>query len=134
MSRDFVKDISEMHAHYGMDISNFDKEKLKAFLRFRAKFIREELDELDAAIESDNMEEIVDALIDIDVVSIGTADLLKVDQYKAWDAVLIANMAKTPGIKPERPNPLGLPDLIKPEGWTAPSHDGNYGLLVKLNG
>ena len=31
------------------------------------------------------------------------------------------------GVKPERPNPLGLPDLIKPEGWEAPSHEGNHG-------
>jgi hypothetical protein len=38
-------------------------------------------------------------------------------------------MAKEVGVKAERPNPLGLPDLIKPEGWTAPSHDGNHGHL-----
>ena len=36
------------------------------------------------------------------------------------------------GVKPTRPNKLGLPDLIKPEGWVAPDHTGNYGDLVKL--
>jgi hypothetical protein len=41
-------------------------------------------------------------------------------------------MNKEVGIKPSRPNPLGLPDLIKPEGWTPPSHEGNHGLLSKL--
>jgi len=38
-------------------------------------------------------------------------------------------MTKEVGIKASRPNPLGLPDLIKPEGWQPPSHQGNHGLL-----
>jgi len=50
-----------------------------------------------------------------------------VDAHKAWDAVYEANMAKSPGIKEGRPNPFGLPDLIKPDGWTAPSHEDNHG-------
>jgi len=52
-----------------------------------------------------------------------------VDPYKAWDAVHKANMAKVVGVKPSRPNPLGLPDLIKPEDWSAPDHTGNHGIL-----
>ena len=39
-------------------------------------------------------------------------------------------MNKTPGVKATRPNKFGLPDLVKPEGWTAPSHTGNHGLLT----
>ena len=38
-------------------------------------------------------------------------------------------MMKEVGVKPSRPNPLGLPDLIKPEDWEAPNHEGNYGDL-----
>ncbi len=38
-------------------------------------------------------------------------------------------MAKEVGIKPERPNPLGLPDLIKPADWKAPSHADNHGVI-----
>ena len=41
-------------------------------------------------------------------------------------------MEKEVGIKASRPNPLGLPDLIKPEGWTAPSHADNTGTLKKV--
>jgi hypothetical protein len=41
-------------------------------------------------------------------------------------------MAKEVGIKEGRPNPLGLPDLIKPAGWVAPDHADNTGLLEKL--
>jgi hypothetical protein len=31
-------------------------------------------------------------------------------------------MQKRSGVKAERPNPLGLPDLMKPEGWVGPDH------------
>ena len=40
-------------------------------------------------------------------------------------------MLKQVGVKPERPNPLGLPDLIKPKGWKAPSHADNHGNISK---
>lgn len=130
MSYDWVKDINEMHAHYKMDISSFDKEKLLAFLEFRYAFLAEEMKELREALDRKDVEEIIDAHIDLNVVSTGTLDLLEINTYVAWDAVLAANMAKEPGVKPSRPNPLGLPDLIKPEGWVAPNHVGNYGLLT----
>jgi hypothetical protein len=41
-------------------------------------------------------------------------------------------MAKKTGVKESRPNPLGLPDLIKPEGWVGPEHKDNVGLVSKL--
>ena len=72
-------------------------------------------------------EEIVDGLIDLCVVAIGTLDAYGVDPYKAWDEVLRANMDKFVGIKEGRPNPLGVPDLAKPEDWEAPNHLGNHG-------
>lgn len=131
MSKDWVKDIHDMHGHYGMheSFAAFDDEKKRLFLEFRAKFIQEELTELFDNL--DNPEEVVDALIDICVVAIGTLDAFNIDSHKAWDEVLRANMNKRVGVKPGRPNPLGLPDLMKPEGWTAPSHEGNHGTLVK---
>ena len=82
-------------------------------------------------MDADDAEEVVDAMIDLCVVAIGTLDIYRVDSHKAWNEILRANMAKEPGVKPSRPNPLGLPDLIKPEGWTGPDHTGNHGLLGK---
>ena len=132
MSTNWVDDINNMHKHYGVHeaIKKLDADKLRQFLQFRVNFLQEELDEL-----KDNMnnpEEIVDALIDLCVVAIGTLDAFEVDSHKAWNEVLAANMNKEVGVKATRPNPLGLPDLIKPEGWTAPSHEGNHGLLKIL--
>lgn len=129
--KDWVKDIRDMQFKYGVHKwihdNRKDAEKLRSYLEFRIKFIREELMETEAALTNDDAEEIVDGLIDICVVAIGTLDAFGVDPYKAWDEVLKANLNKTVGVKPERPNPLGLPDLIKPEGWEGPSHEGNHG-------
>jgi predicted HAD superfamily Cof-like phosphohydrolase len=131
MSKDWVNDIANMHEHYGVHpvVDKMDAATLKKFLEFRANFLQEELDELRKA---DNADDVVDALIDLCVVAIGTLDGFKVDSYKAWDAVLRANMNKQVGVKESRPNPLGLPDLIKPAGWEAPSHVNNYGLVAKI--
>ena len=83
------------------------------------------------AIEAKDPEEIVDGLIDMCVFAIGTLDVFGITPEKAWDSVYNANMNKNVGVKEGRPNPFGLPDLIKPEGWTAPSHSDNHGDLDK---
>ena len=118
---DWVGDISNMHDHYGVreKVKQFDQEKLK-------KFLEEEMKELK---DAETSEDVVDALIDLCVVAIGTLDLFDVDAHKAWNVVHEANMSKKVGVKASRPNPLGLPDLIKPEGWKAPTHEHNHGLL-----
>lgn len=130
MTTNWVADIAAMHKHYQVHnvVDDFDSDKLKALLEFRLNFLKEELTELEDNIG--NPEEVVDACIDLCVVAIGTLDMFGVDSNKAWDEVLKANMNKEVGVKATRPNPLGLPDLIKPEGWKAPSHEDNHGLLV----
>ena len=127
---DWVKDMYDMHEKYGVHtaIMNMNKETLKQFLQFRINFLQEELDELKA--NTNNPEEIVDALIDLCVVAIGTLDAFNIDSHKAWKEVFRANMEKKVGIKATRPNPLGLPDLIKPEGWKGPDHSDNHGYLT----
>jgi len=139
MSTNWVKDIAEMHNKYGVNpvVRQFDQEKLAAFLKFRVDFLQEELDEMRSAVVSEGngvsvSDDVVDALIDLCVVAIGTLNAFDVNAYTAWDRVHFANMKKEVGIKASRPNPLGLPDLIKPEGWTAPSHKDNLGLLPKV--
>jgi predicted HAD superfamily Cof-like phosphohydrolase len=138
MSNNWVQDINDMQVKFGVDkwvakkIAEGDTTSLRKYMQFRIDFLKEELKETSDAFEAGDAEEIVDGLIDLCVVAIGTLDAFGVDAYKAWDAVHTANMTKEPGVKPSRPNPLGLPDLIKPEGWVAPSHEGNHGLISKL--
>ena len=131
MSTNWVSDINLMHQKYGVHewTKTASPFELKKFIEFRLDFIKEEYDETREAMVTEDAEEIVDGLIDLCVVAIGTLDALGINSINAWDAVLEANMAKDVGVKESRPNPLGLPDLIKPAGWTAPSHEGNHGII-----
>jgi predicted HAD superfamily Cof-like phosphohydrolase len=131
MSEDWVSDIAYLHKKFGVHkrINELDRAELYQYLQFRLNFLKEEMAELNDAFKDKNAEEVVDALIDICVVAIGTLDALEVNPYKAWDRVHESNMKKEPGVKASRPNPLGFPDLIKPEGWAGPSHEDNHGLI-----
>ena len=136
MSNDWVKDIHVMHDKFGVhdwfEKNKDNKDLMAKYLRFRLKMCMEEMNEtIDAAIFDRNPEEVVDGLIDLCVFAIGTLDVFGVDASVAWDEVYEPNMSKKPGVKPGRPNPFGLPDLLKPSGWTAPTHEGNHGHLDK---
>lgn len=128
---DWVREISTMHRHYGFHdkVKDFTPDQLNTLLEFRINFLKEELNEI---ITAETAEDVVDGLIDLCVVAIGTLDIFGVDGNYAWREVHSANMKKQVGVKASRPNPLGLPDLIKPEGWKAPSHEGNVGTLEKV--
>lgn len=134
---DWAHDINMMHHKFGVhewfQKNKDDKEVMSKYLRFRLKMCMEEMNEtIDAALFDKDAEEVVDGLIDLCVFAIGTLDVFGVDANTAWDKVYEANMAKSPGVKPGRPNPFKLPDLIKPAGWQPPSHEGNHGKLSNI--
>jgi len=135
MSTNWFKDMQDMHKKYGVDKwmaaeKNSDWSRLSKFMDFRIKMMQEELDETKTAFKNGDAEEVVDGIIDMCVFAIGTLEVFGVDANKAWDQVLKANMSKEVGIKEGRPNPLGLPDLVKPEGWEGPTHKGNHGNIT----
>ena len=131
MSMDWPQDIQNMQTKYGTrKWVEENKDKLIQFLNFRADFLQEELDETRKAVEESDAEEIVDGLIDLCVVAIGTLDAFDVNARVAWNEIYDANMSKEPGVKESRPNPLGLPDLIKKPDWKGPDHTGNHGLFA----
>lgn len=137
MSNDWVKDIRDMHDKFGVhewfEKNKGDKELMEKYLRFRLKMCMEEMNEtIDAALFDNDAEEVVDGLIDLCVFAIGTLDVFGVDANEAWDRVYAANMNKEVGVKPGRPNPFGLPDLVKPAGWRPPNHHGNHGQLDEI--
>lgn len=140
-STNWASDISDMHWKFGVNdaVRILTPENLKTFLQFRIDFLQEELTEMvEAANNADyknpqnRAEDIVDALIDLCVVAIGTLDAFDIDSHEAWARVHNANMQKEVGVKASRPNPLNLPDLVKPAGWQSPTHADNVGLLSKV--
>jgi len=132
MSKNWFHDMVVMHQKFGvnkwMDEEKVSKNsRLNEYMKFRISMMQEELDETKVAFENKNEEEVVDGIIDLCVFAIGTLEVFGVDANKAWDQVYHANISKEVGIKEGRPNPLGLPDLVKPKGWEGPSHEGNHG-------
>ena len=137
MSKNWFHDMKVMHQKYGVNKwmqaelqSDIDWRKINKFMQFRIGMMQEELDETKSAFENKNAEEMVDGIIDLCVFAIGTLEVFGVNAEKAWDEVYKANMTKEVGVKEGRPNPLGLPDLIKPKGWKGPSHEGNHGNIA----
>lgn len=128
-----IQDIADMHAKFGVNrvVATLSPEQLNTYLKFRLDMVQEEVTETHDAFLLKDADNVVDGLIDAIVFAIGTLDVLGVDTAEAWRRVHAANMAKEPGIKEGRPNKYGFPDLIKPEGWVAPSHHDNLGLLKK---
>ena len=137
MSINWFKDMQDMHKKYGVNKwmqaetqTDVDFRRLNKFMEFRLGMMQEELDETKNAYKEKNAEEMVDGMIDLCVFAIGTLEVFGVDANKAWDEVYKANMSKEVGIKEGRPNPLGLPDLVKPKGWKGPSHEDNHGNIT----
>lgn len=123
------KDLREMHDKFKISVRGASPDILRDFLRFRVAFLQEEIDELRGAESADD---VVDALVDLCVVAVGTLDLYGVNVGEAWRRVMAANSSKMAGSNPKRPSPFGHPDLVKPEGWVAPTHADNVGLLSEV--
>ena len=114
---DWYDDIRIMHRKFGakqwvtrqFEARNF--KLLNDFLAFRLDFLEEEFEET---------QEVVDGLIDLIVIAIGTLELFNCDADRVWREIYKSNMAKEPGANKSRKNPFGLPDMVKPEGWKEP--------------
>jgi len=137
MSKDWVQDINEMHQKFGVhewfEENKHDKELMRKYLAFRITMMYEELGEIISAAQvQSNPEEVVDGMIDLCVFAIGTMDVMGVDAHAAWDEILRANMSKEKGVKPGRPNPWGMPDMVKPAGWRAPQNTDNHGHIPEI--
>ena len=74
-----------MHYKFGATewVDNMHRSKnyklLKDFLAFRLDFLEEEFEETQAAFFKNDSKEVVDGLIDLIVIAIGTLDLFKCD-------------------------------------------------------
>lgn len=113
-------DIAEMHHKFEMTYNLGPRTLSRDVLRSRANFIKEELEELQDAIERGDFLEVIDALVDIVVVVKGTAAMLGLRWDRHWQEVYRSNMSKERGNNPKRPDLKE--DLIKPEGWMGPDH------------
>tara|TARA_R100000656_G_scaffold98432_1_gene71399 strand:- start:560 stop:1066 length:507 start_codon:yes stop_codon:yes gene_type:complete len=139
LKSEWLSDINDMHYKFGTTewVDNMHRSKnykvLKDFLAFRLDFLEEEFEETLAAFMKGDHKEVVDGLIDLIVIAIGTLDLFKCDADEVWDKIHNSNMLKEPGTNKSRQNPFGLPDMVKPEGWVGPKiTEKNCGILPDI--
>jgi predicted HAD superfamily Cof-like phosphohydrolase len=95
-----------------------DHDNPKQFELYR-ELIREEVEELEDAVKDENTVEVLDALIDILVVTIGAIHSIGADAEGAWNEVMRTNFAK---IDPQTGKVRKREDgkVLKPEGWGPP--------------
>ena len=120
----YANDIKKMHKHHEISYEGPPKELDGELLNLRFKLIEEEYWEFVEASQKNDREATLDALVDLVVVAIGCAEQVGWDFDQAWTRVLLANLQKYPAKSAEdiaRSKRKIVNDLVKPEGWKAPS-------------
>lgn len=87
---------------------------------YRLGFMREELQEFVDAQYQQNLQQSLDALIDLIYVAAGTAQMMGVDYEcwsRLWNTVQEANMNKVRAKSAAESKRGNSVDVIKPEGW-----------------
>ena len=83
------------------------------------KLIKEEVDELQVAVDNNDRVEQLDALIDIMVVTVGAVQSLGADGEGAWKEVMSTNFAKIDSLT-GRVRKREDGKVLKPVGWRPP--------------
>lgn len=111
---DYYADVRDFHLKFGHPVSDSPAHPSLDDEVFRAKLVREETQELLAALASEGLAEIAQECVDVLVVVLGTMVTYGLPLDPFWEAVHSANMAK-------EPNPAGGKP-IKPAGWHKPDY------------
>lgn len=130
-------DIEEFHHKFHLSYGGAPRVLPEDLMDFRIKFLQEELEEYkrawgDIRMDGDSLksrEDMLDALVDLVYVALGTAYLHGFNFAEAWRRVQVANMAKVRVERVEDSKRGSKFDVVKPTGWTAPSHSDLVGTL-----
>lgn len=125
--QDWFSDVRRFEDKFGVSVGNTPNipsdEKVKIL---RKKLHLEEFEELTRALDSNDLEEIADGIVDLIYVLIGTAISYGIDIRPVWAEVHRANMKKVGG------GQRADGKIMKPEGWQPPDIKGV--LLRQLGG
>lgn len=147
-------DVSDFHHKFRLDYGGSPRVLPDDLEDFRVLFMGEELEEyaglpkgqLVNALKAmlvergrapdtlERREMQLDALVDLAYVLFGTAYLQGFNFAEAWRRVHTANMSKVRTKRPEDSKRGSGYDVVKPEGWTPPSHADLVGVLGSPNG
>lgn len=111
--------VSEFHEKFDLKTIGFTLPD--DVIKYRLSFIEEELEELRKAYADQNPEEILDALVDIVYVCLGTSYFHGFDFDEAFARVHRANLSKQRATDPSQSKRGSQLDLVKPPGWVKPN-------------
>ncbi len=131
-----IDDIQDFHDKFGLAYYGKPRNLPYVITEFRQKFMTEELREYsnacyscDVAIQENDeaevthqLEQQIDALVDLIYVALGTAHLQGFDIEEAWKRVHEANMKKIRTPSADASQRGSKYDVIKPPDWIPPSH------------
>lgn len=116
-----LDDIADFHFKFGLEQTEMKVELHPNEWELRHKRLIEEIQEYREAAEMDDDEAVLDALVDIVYIALGTAYRRGWDFAEAWRRVHDANMSKERG-RANNSKYGSQFDIVKPEGWVGPSH------------
>ena len=110
------KDSKDFMAAVGQTTNEWNRAQFEMYLKLIDEEHNEELKE---AVANEDTVEVLDALIDILVVTIGAINSIGADAEGAWNEVMRTNFAKVdPATGKVRRREDGK--VLKPEGWKPP--------------
>ena len=116
----YLADVYEFQLKFGIPQPQIARQLPKELAEFRLKFLKEELEEYEKAVESGDLERQLDALVDLVYVALGTALMSGFDFDTAWSRVQLANMAKERAKSANDSKRGSAYDIVKPAGWRPP--------------
>ena len=112
--------IKEFHEKFGLTGPTSPSLLNGEMSDFRIQFMNEEWEEYVDAAATDDLESMLDALVDLVYVALGTAYLHGFDFNEAFRRVHNANMEKVRA-ESENDSKRGTTyDVVKPDGWNPP--------------
>lgn len=117
-------DIRELYCKMGMPRSAKPSLPPPEIYELREKLLDEELLEFKEAIACGNLAEAADALVDLVVVAMGTAEMMGLPWAELWAEVHRANMSKVKASCSSESKRNSGYDMVKPVGWVPPDIAG----------
>lgn len=112
--------VKEFHEHFKVSCNDKPGPIDEEIANFRETFLDEELDEISTGYLKNDMEAVLDGLVDLVYVALGTAHLHGFNFNEAFRRVHAANMHKVRANSASDSKRNYSGDIVKPPGWTAP--------------